>query len=109
MKRPFIRDAESRANFSSYKLGSKWRETGCRSIPEDIAAMYRITVTRTNGLARIVGNGDDNDKEEEEEEEGGLEMVEEVGRRNETVQDRGNYARRPSFIGSALTANSKLR
>lgn len=100
MKRPFIRDAESRANFSSYKLGSKWRETGCRSIPEDIAAMYRITVTRTNGLARIVG--DDNDKEEEEEEE-------EVGRRNETVQDRGNYARRPSFIGSALTANSKLR
>lgn len=64
--------------------------------------MYRITVTRTNGLARIVGNGDDNDKEEEEEEE-------EVGRRNETVQDRGNYARRPSFIGSALTANSKLR
>lgn len=71
--------------------------------------MYRITVTRTNGLARIVGNGDDNDKEEEEEEEEGLEMVEEVGRRNETVQDRGNYARRPNFIGSALTANSKLR
>lgn len=71
--------------------------------------MYRITVTGTNGFARIVGNGDDTDPVEEEEEEEGQEEEEEVGRRDEMAEDRGNYACRPSFIGSALTANSKLR
>lgn len=41
---------------SSYKLGAKWRETVRCSTREDIAAMYRITGTRSYfGHGRIVG------------------------------------------------------